>query len=266
MIIIGEKINSSIPSVKKAIENRDEECIRTLALAQEEVEADYIDVNAGAFVDTELDHLRWLMEVVQNAVDTPLVIDSPNPKALKLGLSLNRNGKPIINSISGEKERYDAVLPLVKEYNGRIVVMAMDDAGMPETAEQAFSNAAALINRLVGEGIKIDDIFVDPLIRPIGTDSEYGNIALQTIRRIRQEFSDVHITCGLSNISFGIPARKIMNQTFLVAAMAAGLDSAIMNPLDKGLMAARYACEALLGEDEYCMEYIGRYREGAFDF
>lgn len=266
MIVIGEKINSSIPSVKKAIENRDEAFIRNLALAQEEAEADYIDVNAGAFVDTELNYLRWLMEIVQGAVDTPLVIDSPNPKALALGLSLNRNGKPMINSISGEKERYQAVLPLLKEHGVRIVAMAMGDEGIPETTDQAVSNAAALIHQLTNEGIKLDDIFVDPLIRPIGTNSEYGNMALNTIRRIRQEFPDVHITCGLSNISFGIPARKLMNQAFLVMAMVAGLDSAIMNPLDAGLMAMVYACEALLGKDEYCMEYISQYREGRFDF
>lgn len=265
MIIIGEKINSSIPSIKRAIEEKDVAFIQDIATRQEELEIDYIDINAGAFVNDEVEQLTWLMDVVQEVVDTPLVIDSPNPIALRRGLEKNKNKKPIINSISGEKERWEVVLPLIKEFNTRVVALAMDNRGMPETADKAVENAIALVNKLTAEGIAMKDIFVDPLIRPIGTNSEYGLIALQTIQKIRSEFPDVHITCGLSNISFGIPVRKLMNQTFIVAAMTQGLDSAIMDPFDQKLMASIYACDALLGQDEYCVEYISQYREGAFN-
>ncbi len=266
MIIIGEKINSSIPSVKTAIDEKNEKFIQNLALQQDETEVDYIDVNAGALIDKEIECLEWLIDTVQAVVKTPLVIDSPSAEAVHAGLKRNKNGRPIINSISAEKERFAAIMPLIKEYDTRIVAMAMDDRGMPDSVAMAVENATSIVEMLSKEGVKHDDIFVDPLIRPIGADSNYGKMALETIAAIRQRFPEIHITCGLSNISFGIPARKIMNQTFLVSAMNAGLDSAIMDPLSKPLQAARYACEALLGEDEYCMEYIGQYRDGAFDF
>lgn len=266
MIIIGEKINSSIPAVKKAIDERDVVFIQDLAIKQDEIEVDYIDVNAGALIDHEIEGLEWLIDTVQAVVDTPLVIDSPSPKAIRAGLERNKKGRPIINSISAEKERFDTMMPLIKEYNPRVVAMAMDDRGMPDSMEMAFENAVSIIELLGNEGIKHEDIFVDPLIRPVGADDRYGRMALETIRSIRLRFPNVHITCGLSNISFGIPARKIMNQTFLVAAMTVGLDSAIMDPLSKPMQAAIASCEALLGLDEYCGEYIAKYREGTFDF
>lgn len=262
MIIIGEKINSSIPAVKEAIEKKDSSFIYDLAKKQSQAGANYLDVNAGAFVDDEIEKLAWLLEVVQNASDTPLMIDSPNPKALAKGLSLNKTPRPIVNSISGEKERYKAVLPLLQEYQCRVVALAMDDEGMPQNAQEGLSKASSLIKQLLDDGIAANDIFVDPLIRPIATDDSYGKIALDTIRAIRMDFPKVHITCGLSNISFGLPARKIINQAFLISAMNAGMDSAILNPLDRSLMASIFATTALLSNDEYCMEYIEQYREG----
>lgn len=266
MIIIGEKINSSIPAIKNAIDERNAAFIQDLAIRQDEIEVDYIDVNAGALIDQEIEALEWLIDTVQEVVDTPLVIDSPSPKAIQAGLIKNKKGRPIVNSISAEKERFGTMMPLIKEYNPRVVAMAMDDRGMPDSAEMAFENAVTIVDMLSSEGVKQGDIFVDPLIRPIGADDQYGLMALETIRSIRQRFPDVHITCGLSNISFGIPARKIMNQTFLIAAMVAGLDSAIMDPLSKPMQAAIASCEALLGLDEYCAEYIAKYREGMFEF
>lgn len=265
MIIIGEKINSTLKAVRPAIENYDAEVIKKLAIDQTEAGATYIDVNAGTFIHDEPERLKWLVETVQSVVKTPLAIDSPNPEAMRLGLLANKNGKPVLNSITAETPRWNEVIPMVREFKTAIVALTMDDTGMPETAKERVDIAERLINNLTKEGVAIDDIFIDPLIRPIGTGSHYGHVALDTIRTIKTRWPEVHITCGLSNISFGIPMRKLMNTTFMIAAVAAGMDGAILDPLDSKMMAFMYAAEALMGADEFCMEYIMQYRDGFFD-
>ncbi|NLK88673.1 MAG: dihydropteroate synthase, partial [Clostridiaceae bacterium] len=177
----------------------------------------------------------------------------------------NRNGKPIVNSITGEKERINGILPLVVEYKTGVIALCMDDRGMPETASERVEVARSLIGLLTREGIPLDDIYIDPMIRPIGTGSHYGVVALDTIRTVKNEYPDVHIACGLSNISFGIPARKVVNQAFLVAAMTSGMDGAILDPLDKKLMTFVYATEALLGVDDFCMNFLTKFREGQLE-
>jgi cobalamin-dependent methionine synthase I len=141
----------------------------------------------------------------------------------------------------------------------------MDDRGMPETVDERVTIAERLVEKLTKEGLPLSDIYIDPMVRPIGTGSHYGIIAIETIRKVKAEFPDVHIACGLSNISFGIPARKLVNQAFLVAAMTAGMDGAILDPLDKKLMSFMYATEALLGIDEYCLNYLTKFREGEIE-
>lgn len=266
MIIIGEKINSTLKAVRPAMENYDAAYIQNLAKRQYEAGASYIDVNAGMFYDDEPERLEWLVKTVQEVIDAPFAIDSPNPRAIEKALKANTNGKPIINSITDERERYESVLPLVLEYDTGIVALCMDDTGMPETTEDRVKIAERLIGKLTGKGLKLEDIYIDPMVRPIGTGSHYGVVAIETIRQVKEKFPDVHITCGLSNISFGIPARKLMNQAFLVAAVAAGMDGAILDPLDKKLMSFLYAAEALMGKDDFCMNYITKFREGELVF
>jgi cobalamin-dependent methionine synthase I len=265
MIIIGEKVNSTLKAVRPAMENYDTAAIQDLAKRQYDAGATFIDVNAGMFYDDEPERLEWLVNTIQEVIAAPFAIDSPNPIALKKGLRANKNGKPIINSITDEKERYNAVLPLLVEYKTGIIALCMDDNGMPETVEDRVIIAERLISKLTKEGVALNDIYIDPMVRPIGTGSHYGVVAIETIRKVKKEFPDAHIACGLSNISFGIPARKLMNQTYLVAAIAAGMDGAIMDPLDKKLMSFLYAGEALMGSDDFCMNYISKFREGALD-
>ncbi|HEY5563033.1 MAG TPA: methyltetrahydrofolate cobalamin methyltransferase [Clostridiaceae bacterium] len=265
MIIIGEKINSTLKSIRPAMENYDVVAIQDLAKKQYEAGATFIDVNAGMFYNDEPQRLEWLVKTIQEVIDAPFAIDSPSPKALEAALKVNKNRKPIINSITCEKERYNAVLPLIKEYNTGVIALCMDDTGMPETSADRVFIAERLIDSLTKEGVNISDIYIDPMIKPIGTDSLNGIVAIETIRQVKTKYPEVHIACGLSNISFGIPNRKLMNQTFLVAAMCAGMDGAILDPLDKKLMSFLYATEALLGKDEYCIEYITKFREGYFE-
>lgn len=265
MIIIGEKINSTLKSVRPAIESYDTAAIQDLAKRQYEAGATFIDVNAGMFHNDEPERLEWLVNTVQQVVDAPFSIDSPNPKAIERALKANKNPKPIINSITDEKERFNAILPLILEYNTGIVALCMDDTGMPETVKDRVVIAERLINKLSKEGVKLEDIYIDPMVRPVGTGSHYGTVAIETIRQVKAEFPEVHITCGLSNISYGIPARKLMNQAFLIAAIAAGMDGAILDPMDKKLMSFIYAGEALMGVDDYCINYITKFKEGELE-
>lgn len=265
MIIIGEKINTSRKAIRPAVENKDATAIQDLAKKQVEAGAHYIDVNCGTFTEEEPELLEWLVNTVQEVVDVPLCIDTPNPKALERALKANKNGKPIINSITAEKERFNSIFPYVVEYNSSIIALCMDDSGMPETADDRLRIAEGLIESMTKEGVKLEDIYIDPMVRPVGTGSHYGVVALETINKVMTEFPGIHTTCGLSNVSFGLPARKLINQAFLIMAIAAGLDSAILDPLDKKIMSFVYTAELLQGKDDFCLNYLTAYREGKLE-
>ena len=265
MIIIGEKINSTLKAVRPAVENYDADTIISLAKEQFEAGADYIDINAGVFVEDEPERLAWLATTIQNAIDVPLTIDSPSAVAIRAALEVNKNPKVMINSITDETARYNEIVPLVVEFKASVVALCMDDTGMPETVKDRVVIADRLINKLSKEGVKHDDIFIDPLVRPVSTGSHYGRVAIETIRDVKNEFPDVHIACGLSNVSFSLPVRKLINQAFLVAAIGAGMDGAIVDPLDKKLMSMIYASEALFGIDDYCLNYLTQYRAGTLE-
>ena len=265
MIIIGEKINSTLKSIRPAMESRDVQAIQDLAKRQAEAGAAYLDLNAGMFHENEQEILEWLVKTVQEVVDTPFAIDSPSAAAIEIGLKANKNSKPIINSITNEAERFNSILPLVLEYNTGIIALCMDDNGMPETFEERVAIANSMIEKLTKAGVKLEDIYIDPMVRPVGTGSHYGVIAIETVRKVKAEYPGVHIACGLSNVSFGLPCRKPLNQAFLIAMMAAGMDGAILDPLDKKLMTYMYAAEALLGIDDFCMNYLEKFREGMIE-
>jgi cobalamin-dependent methionine synthase I len=259
MLIIGEKINSSIPSVSEAIGNMDGAQIQKLARDQVNAGAGIIDVNAGTFRERERELLPWLVNTVQEAVEVPLCIDSPDPAALAAGLSAAKK-KSIINSISAEKERYKNVLPLVKRYKSSIIALCMDDRGIPSTAAERLKIAESLTEQLLSDGIGLADIYLDIMVQPIGTSNDSGRIALDTVRIIREKIPGVHITCGLSNVSFGLPKRRLLNQAFAVALVASGMDVLFIDPLDEKMMSLLCAVNTLAGCDEYCCDYLTAYR------
>ena len=264
MIIVGELINSSRKSVKEAIERRDGAAIRKLACEQQEAGADFIDVNAGVFGDSEPECLRWLVRTVQEAVQVPCCLDSPNPGALEEALAVHR-GTAMINSISLEKERYDQLLSVIAGSDLKIVALCMSDEGMPETADQRLKVAEKLVDGLLRNNIAIDNIFVDPLVQPVATNTSYGREFLLAVSQIMGSFEGIHTMCGLSNISFGLPNRKLLNRTFLSIAIAAGLDGAIINPLDIQMISTLKTAEALVGRDGFCMNYIKAHRAGLLE-
>jgi len=261
MIIVGEKINTSRKPVREAVEKQDAEYIISVAREQVDAGADYIDVNAGTFVNNEVEMLCWLVETVQGAVDTPLCLDSPDPKALSEAMKLHK-GEPMINSISMEAERLELLLPVVSSHPCRVIALCMAQAAMPTTVQERFDVASDLIGKLTGNGVPLEKIHVDPLIQPISVDTNMGLAALGAIQRIMKEFEGVNTICGLSNISFGLPQRHLINRNFLALAMSYGLNGAILDPNDTRLMSTLVTVDMLLGNDLYCEKYIEAYHQG----
>ncbi len=261
MLIVGERLNTSRPAAREMVARRDAAAVRQEAARQAEAGAAYIDVNAGTFLAEEPEVLRWMVTTVQEAVALPLCLDSPNPSALAGALRVHR-GKALLNSITGEKARWDAVLPLVRDTGSAVVALALDDAGMPRSAAEAVAKGSRVVEKLLAAGVPAGDIFVDPLVRPVSADGGAAVAALDALRELRGKYPGVHAICGLSNVSFGLPRRSLVNQAFLAAAVAAGLDAAILDPLDGSLMALLLAAEAVLGLDPHCRRYLRAYRAG----
>jgi len=261
MLIVAERINSSRKAINRAIKAKDADLIRSEARDQAEAGAHYIDVNAGSFVEQEAEYLCWLVEIVQGATELPVCIDSPDFEAIAAALRVVE-GPAMINSITLEEVRMVGMLPLVKKYKTKVIALCQRDEGMPATVSDKVKIAEQMVEILTKEGVALNDIYIDPLVYPIATDTQSATATLGAIEKIMQLFPGVHTICGLTNVSFGLPARKLLNKTFLVAAISHGLDSAIIDPTNRELMASLVATEALLNRDGFCSRYIKAYREG----
>jgi cobalamin-dependent methionine synthase I len=263
MKIIGEKINGTRTSVKKAIAERDKGFIQDLARKQADAGSTWLDINAGTHPGQEKDDLVWLINTVQTVVDIPLCLDSANPDALASAIK-EVNQSPMINTISGEPARLKGILPLVAEYNCQVIALAMGGRRIPETCEERLEAVHYVINATRTAGIPDNHIYVDPLVMTISTNVRNGLLFFDTMKTIRKAYPEVHLTAGLSNISFGLPARSCINRAFLILAVKEGLDCAILDPLDLELKAALFAAELLLGKDQHCLNYTRAYRDGMF--
>ena len=262
--VIGERINTSRKLVQAAVANRDAGYIIDDVKKQQEAGATYIDVNAGARIGHEKEDMRWLLDTIQPVCDIPLALDSPDPAILEMAFSMVEQ-PPMVNSISLEKDRFDTMMPFLDGKECKIIALCMDDAGMPESSNDILGRAKTLVNELNGIGIATGNIYVDPLVQPISTDSNKGVMVLDAVTAIKAEFPEVHITGGLSNISYGLPQRHIINRTFVTLMMDAGMDSAIIDPLDKKIMATIRTADMLLGNDQFCMEYLKGVRSGVIE-
>jgi 5-methyltetrahydrofolate corrinoid/iron sulfur protein methyltransferase len=261
MIIIGEKINGTRKAVAQAIRERDADFIRNLAKSQVEAGSAYLDVNAGTAPEREPEDMAWLVTMIQEACDAPLSLDSANPKALRAGLDLVKH-PPIINSVSGERPRVEGVLPLALEYKTSLILLALDDAGIPNTADGRMKIVDRLVGLATAGGLTEEKLYIDPLVTAISTGTDSALVTLETIRKIRSAFPLAHITSGLSNISFGMPLRSLINRTFMAMAVQAGLDSAIADPNDQGLIETMTAADMLIGKDRYCQTFNRAFRTG----
>ena len=261
MIVIGEKINGSIPSVAKAIAERNADWIRNLAKIQAEQGADYIDVCASVKED-EVEVLHWLIDLVQEVTDTPICIDSPNAQSCVDAIPFCK--KPgLINSVSMEGNKCDIVFPAIANTSWQCVAL-LCAKGIPSSAEERLEVFDDLMAKAREYGIAASRLHIDPLVEMLCTAEDGISMVVEVMKKIREKEPSIHITGAVSNISFNLPYRKILNQAFLVLSMNAGMDSAVMDPANRDLMGIMYATEAMLGLDDYCMEYISNFREGIF--
>jgi len=265
MIVVGELLNASRKAVGAAIEAGDGGYILQVAQDQLEAGADYIDVNAGTFIDKEREYVEWMVRLIQDNTGAVCSLDSPDPEVLNQALKVHK-GTAMINSISLEKERYNAILPIIAGTDLKVIALCMSEEGMPVTKEDRLKIADRLINDLCRNNVKLENIFIDPLVQPIATDQSYGAEFLNAIEGIMTGYPGVHTICGLSNISHGLPNRKLLNMSFAIMAIAKGLDGLIVNPVDKQMMASLIASETLAGRDEYCEKYLDAFRAGRFKF
>lgn len=259
--VIGERINTSRKKVQEAVAARDTDYIIDDVTKQQEAGAAFIDVNAGARIGHETEDMKWLIDTIQPIAKVPLTLDSPDPAVLEMAFQMVES-TPMINSISLEKERFDAMMPFLQGKSCKVIALCMDDAGMPNSADDIIGRADTLVKELNAIDIPTSNIYIDPLVQPISTDSNKGIMVLDATRGIKAKYPEIHITGGLSNISYGLPQRKIINRTFVTLMMDAGMDSAIIDPLDEKIMATIQTADMLLGKDQFCMNFLKGTRAG----
>jgi 5-methyltetrahydrofolate--homocysteine methyltransferase len=258
MFVVGERINSSRAAIAEAIEKRNARFIQKEARLQQEAGAMMLDVNCATFLAAEREKLDWLISVIKQASNLPLCIDSPNLANLEAGLKA-AGSRCLINSVTVSEEKIKAVAPLTTKYDAQLVILTMDEKGLPKNALERFNLAKQGLALALKAGIAQEKIFFDPLLRPIATETSQAKEVLETLRLLRA--LEVKTICGLSNVSFGLPKRSLINATFLSLCIREGLYAAILDPTDKMVMAAMHTTICLLGQDSYCLQYIQAFRD-----
>ena len=259
-VIIGERIN---PTGRKLLAEEMKagnlERVVTDAVAQVEAGALMLDVNAGVPLADEPGILAESIKLVQSVTEVPLCIDSSIIEALEAGLSVYQ-GKALLNSVTGEEERLEVILPLVKKYGAAVIGISNDDSGISQDINVRYEVAKKIVERASDHGIPKEDVVIDPLVMPIGAINQAGKQVMALVRRLREELQ-VNTTCGASNLSFGLPNRHGLNATFLPMAISSGMPCAITNPMDKEIMQAVRGANVIIGQDPECNEWIKHYRE-----
>src|SRR5579872_6870243 len=259
-VMIGERINPTGRKILAAeMAAGDFTRVEADARAQVEAGAHMLDVNAGIPLADEPAILARAVQLVQSITDVPLSIDSSIVAALAAGLAVYK-GKPLVNSVTGEEERLEAVLPLIKKYGAAVVAISNDETGISEDPDVRFEVARKIVHRAADHGIPACDVVVDPLVMPIGAINQAGVQVMRLLGRLKNELK-VNTTCGASNVSFGLPAREGITGSFLTIAIGAGLTSAIMNPLHVDIVKACMGADVMMGHDPDCARWIRRFRE-----
>ena len=263
-VIIGERINPTGRKIlAEEMKNGDYSRVISDALAQVEAGAHMLDVNAGIPLADEPAILAEAIRRVQAVTDVPLSIDSSIVAALESGLSVYQ-GKALVNSVTGEEERLEVVLPLIAKYGAAVVAISNDETGISEDPDVRFEVAKKIVERAADFGIHASDVIVDPLVMPIGAINSAGKQVMHIVRRLRNELK-VNTTCGASNVSFGLPNRNGINSAFLTMAIGAGMTSAITSPLHAEVMQAVLGADVMMGNDPDCRAWIRKYREPTAD-
>jgi 5-methyltetrahydrofolate--homocysteine methyltransferase len=263
MIVIGEKINATLSPVKTMILDRDADGLKGLAKKQARAGADFIDVNVATGVgsrEDEVDSIQWALECIMSEVETPLCIDSADPKVIEAGLKMISGKSSMINSVNAEARSLEAVMPLAAESNSLLIALAMDEDGISTRESDRIGCCEKIYTACEDYGLSPENVFFDPLVMPVSTDIRSAKVTLNILASIKDFFSGCRTVTGLSNVSYGLPRRRRVNIAFLHMCIAAGLDAAIVDPLDDDLMDAVKTGEVLAGKDRHCRRYLRAFR------
>lgn len=259
MIIIGEKLNSSIPRIFELMKQKNTEAIKQIAVDQENSGANFLDINTAIFRDQEYEMLAYVLGIVLENTKCGIMLDSPSPSVIEKAVGLVSGRELIINSITLQ-DRIKELLPVVKSCGSGIVCLPIDADGIPKTVEKRVENSLKLVKLLEAEGIEKERIYIDVLAETLAVDNEAARTTIDSIAALRKAQPDIHILCGVSNVSFGLPKRANINAAFLATAIYAGLDSGIVDSTNEQIQSTIYIAEMISGKDEFCMEYLGYIR------
>jgi 5-methyltetrahydrofolate corrinoid/iron sulfur protein methyltransferase len=265
MIVVGENINASNRSMAAAIAQRDAGFLQDTVLKEVKAGADFIDVNAGKTYESETDQIEameWLVGTVQEVADKPIAVDSDIPAVIEAALHSYKGDVVMVNSITAEPGKLASVVPLVAERQAWVVALAMGEDGIPDNVEQRLAACDMIMTYLNKKGISPEQVFFDPLVLPISVDTAQGFVTLKTIEQIKLRFPRARTIMGLSNVSYGLPNRPLINRAFLSMAASAGLDAAILDPLDVKMMSFIKAANVLTNKDRFCKGFINANRRG----
>ncbi len=264
MQIIGAVINTSVNGIDEMIETRNRPELLRLAKMQIEYGAQMLAINCGSRIETEPDDIEWMFRTIQDELEIPLCIDSPNPEAHRAGLKVHRHGRPMVDSITAEKDRMEAILPLVREHNALVTAIMHDESGMPSDVEGRMRVMPILESAIREHGIASEDVYLDCMVFPLSVDTENGNIYLQTLKQVKERYPRYKTICGLNNISYGLPGGELLNTAFLSMCAALGQEAAYLEiSRESGAMAR--AIRALTGKDEYCTDFLETFRSGLLE-
>jgi 5-methyltetrahydrofolate--homocysteine methyltransferase len=264
MIVIGEKINATRSAVREMIEQRAADPLVELAMAQARAGATYIDVNVGTGKGTrqdEIDAMQWAVTTLAETVERPLCIDSADAAVLEAGLDAMAGRPVMINSTKADVKYLSSVLPLAGRFDALVVALAMDDKGIPATVDGRLKACRMIAEGCQAYKVPMASVLFDPLVLPVSTDARQGRVTLDTLAAIKAAFPTARTVMGLSNVSFGLPGRALLNAAFLQMALYAGLDAAIMDPLDAAMMQAARTGDALMGRDRHFRKYSRSFRK-----
>ena len=265
MIIIGEKINGAIPSVRQAIADHNEDLIRERTRMQADAGADFLDCAPSTSTDIEYDTMCWLIDIMQDATDVPLCIDSPDAKLLARILEEGRVKKPgMVNSVNEESDKCETIFPIIAGTDWNVIGLTCDQDGIPLDVEKKVDIAKRMIDKADHYGVKLSNFHIDPCVMALATCPTSMENFEECIRRIHEYAPEVKITGAISNVSFDMPARKYVNMGCMSMAVRAGLDSAIMDPCNRDMIGTIYAAEALSMKDKSGRKYNRAYRKGLF--
>jgi len=262
MLIVAERINATRRPIARAMARRDAEFLAREARRQAAAGADYIDVNAGSDPASEVENLKWAVGVVQQSTELPLCIDSAGAEGFRAALELVTGEDVMLNSVNGERSRMDQVLPIAARRNARLVGLLMDERGLPQGVDDRMEIAHRIVDDAQQVGIAPERLYIDPCVGPLCTSPDQVGAAVETVRRVMEEIPGIHTIAGLSNVSFGLPYRSVLNRVLLALLVQAGLDAVIMDPTERDMVATALAAEAMCGRDEFCMNYIQADRKG----